>query len=89
MFKTVKYEEAINCLDKAIELDASYANAYIYKGIVLNMLKKYNESLSYFDRSIALDSKNPKFHNNKGITFKRKFQIKFNILKKISRLSFK
>ena len=47
MFKTAKYEEAIKCLDKAIELDASYANAYFYKGIVLNMLKKYNESFIF------------------------------------------
>ena len=89
MFKTAKYEEAIKCLDKAIELDASYANAYFYKGIVLNILKKYNESLSYFDRSIALDSNNPKFYNNKGITFKFIFQLNFNNLKKILRLSFK
>ncbi|MEZ2319049.1 MAG: tetratricopeptide repeat protein [Microcoleus sp.] len=48
-------DEALECLDKAIEKDSNYARAWAYRGDVLDDLKRYDEALASFDRAIALD----------------------------------
>ncbi|MEZ2301576.1 MAG: tetratricopeptide repeat protein [Microcoleus sp.] len=48
-------DEALECLDKAIEIDSNYARAWAYKANVFNSLKRYEESLVFYDKAIALD----------------------------------
>ncbi|MGL5060602.1 MAG: tetratricopeptide repeat protein [Microcoleus sp.] len=48
-------DEALECLDKAIEIDCNYARAWVYKGNVFNSLERYEEALVFYDRAIALD----------------------------------
>jgi tetratricopeptide (TPR) repeat protein len=50
-----RYDEALECLDKAIEIDCNYARAWTYKGNVLDDLKRYDEALVFYDRAIELD----------------------------------
>jgi len=49
------YDEALKCLDKAIEIDSNYARAWAYKGDVLDDLKRYDEALVSLDKAITLD----------------------------------
>ncbi len=49
-------DEALECLDKAIEIDSNYARALAYRGDVLDDLKRYDEALVSFDHAIELDS---------------------------------
>ncbi|MGB9371688.1 MAG: tetratricopeptide repeat protein [Halobacteriota archaeon] len=38
-------EEALQCLDKALELDPRYAKAWALKGATLGMLNRYEEAI--------------------------------------------
>lgn len=52
-----KYEDAIQCLDKAIELNPIYFLAYYNKGLILQKLNCF-EALQCYDKAIEL---NPNF----------------------------
>ncbi|WP_293349508.1 MULTISPECIES: tetratricopeptide repeat protein [unclassified Microcoleus] len=51
-----RYDEALECLDKAIEIDFNYARAWANRGDVLGNLKCYEEALVSLDRAIELDA---------------------------------
>ena len=51
-----KYEEAIECFDKAIELNPNNSKAYYGKGFILKNQNKYKEALEIFEKSIELDA---------------------------------
>ena len=57
-----KIEEAIECLNKLIQIDSNNNNlpsfAYRYKGFLLYDLKKYNESIECFNKVIELEQDN-------------------------------
>ncbi|MEG3861705.1 tetratricopeptide repeat protein [Microcoleus sp. herbarium12] len=55
-----RYDEALECLDKAIEIDSNYARAWAYQGSVFDSLKRYDQALVFYDRAIELDP-NDKF----------------------------
>ena len=50
-----RYDKALECLDKAIEIDCNYGRALAYKGNVFNSLERYEEALVFYDRAIELD----------------------------------
>ncbi|MEG4144703.1 tetratricopeptide repeat protein, partial [Microcoleus sp. Pol12B5] len=49
-------DEALECLDKAIEIDSDYARAWTYKGNVFNSLERYEEALVFYDEAIKIDN---------------------------------
>ncbi|MEG4206189.1 tetratricopeptide repeat protein [Microcoleus sp. Pol7_A1] len=51
-----RYDEALECLDKAIEGDSHYAKAWRIRGDVLDDLERYEEALVSYDRAIELDA---------------------------------
>jgi tetratricopeptide (TPR) repeat protein len=53
--KSGEYKEAIECFDKAIELNPNYAMAYSDRGIVYEKLKKYERAIEDYNKAIALD----------------------------------
>jgi tetratricopeptide (TPR) repeat protein len=62
-----RYEEAIKCFDKAIEIDPSYADAWNLKGLVLVNLERYEEAIRYFDKAIEIDPMDADAWYNKGL----------------------
>ena len=56
--KSENYNEAINCFDKALKINPSYARAWNNKGIVLAKLGKYNEAITYYDRALDINPSN-------------------------------
>ena len=66
-----KYEEAIICLDKAIELDPHKADAWYNKGHALAELEKYEEAIICLDKAIELDSSNSMIWNEKAVVLWR------------------
>jgi tetratricopeptide (TPR) repeat protein len=54
-----RYDEALECLEKAIEIDSNYARAWAHRGDVLESLKRYDEALVSYDRAIELDEYHP------------------------------
>ena len=51
-----KYDEAIKCYDKAIEIDPDDADTWNNKGLALNSLGNDDEAKKCYDRSKKLGS---------------------------------
>jgi tetratricopeptide (TPR) repeat protein len=54
LFSDSKYQEAMECYNKALDLDPSFAEAFYDKGLVLFALEKYQEAMECYNK--ALDS---------------------------------
>ncbi len=61
-----KYDEALQCFQKAIEIDQKYAYAWINKGASFYQLGKYDEALQCFQKAIEIDQKYAYAWINKG-----------------------
>jgi len=59
-------EEAVLCLDKALELDPRYAVAWNNKGASLDNLGRYEEAILCYDQALELDPCCIAAWNNKG-----------------------
>ena len=68
--KLGRYEEAIKCFEKAIELKPDFAEAYYNKGASLGMLKRLDEALKCFEKAIELKPDFARAHYSKGISLK-------------------
>jgi tetratricopeptide (TPR) repeat protein len=55
-----RYQEAIQCCDKALAIDPRYAIAWFYKGTALVSLGRYQEALPCIDKALAID---PRYAN--------------------------
>jgi tetratricopeptide (TPR) repeat protein len=53
-----KYKEAIECYDKALEIDPNYMDALSGKGSAFNKLGRYDEAIKSYDRVIEIDAGN-------------------------------
>jgi len=62
-----KYQEALACCGRALELDSRYANAWFGKGVSLLNLGKYQEALACYGRALELDPRHVAAWLNKGI----------------------
>ena len=67
LYKLERYEEAIGCYDKAIELNPNEPTYWNNKGYVLYSLKRYEEAIKCFDKAIELNPNEPEYWNMKGI----------------------
>ncbi|MEG4104732.1 tetratricopeptide repeat protein [Microcoleus sp. S13_C5] len=65
-----RYDEALECLDKAIESDSNYARAWANRGYVLGNLKRYDEALVFLDKAIELDANYKWAWSNRGYVLK-------------------
>src|SRR5690348_194625 len=61
-----EYDEAIECYDKALEIDPKDADALNNKGLALNKLGKYKEAIEYYDKASEIDPKYVLAFNNIG-----------------------
>lgn len=61
-----RYIEAIQALEKAIELRTDYPIAWFNKGLSLDRLKRYEEALKAYEMAIELRPDYPEAWNNKG-----------------------
>jgi lipoprotein NlpI len=64
-----KFEEALNDINKTIELDPEYSAAYNVRGNIFNNAKRHAEALDDFNKAIALNP-NASAYNNRGLVFR-------------------
>jgi tetratricopeptide (TPR) repeat protein len=62
------YNKAIECFDKALEIDSKYVPALIDKGIALLNLERYEDAIECYDKAIEIEPKNAYARFNKGNT---------------------
>ena len=66
-----RFEEAIRCHDKAMELDPRHPSAWNNKGTSLDKLGRHEEATRCYDRALELDSQNAAAWNNKAVSLGR------------------
>jgi|GEM_PF-1137865 len=62
-----RYEEAIDCYNKAIEIDPQYAEAFRDKGAALGELGLYEEAIEAFNGALEIDPKSAESWRNNGV----------------------
>ncbi|MFQ6072921.1 MAG: tetratricopeptide repeat protein [Methanosarcinales archaeon] len=60
----MQYEDAIECFDKALEIDPKYAYAWVDKGKALDNLGKYKNAIECFDKALEIDPNSDIVKNN-------------------------
>ena len=53
-----RYEEAIECFDKALEIDANDSRIWNAKGSILGNLGRYQQAIECFDKALEIDANN-------------------------------
>lgn len=66
LIKSKKYQEAIECFDKALLFNPQYVGAWHNKGVALIDLGEYQEAITCFDKAIEIDPQNEGAWYNKG-----------------------
>ena len=67
LYSLGKYDEAIECYDKAIQIDPDSPVVWNNKGLALNSLGKYDEAIASYDKAIQIDPDDADVWNNKGL----------------------
>ncbi|CAD8146676.1 unnamed protein product [Paramecium octaurelia] len=63
-----RYQESIECCQKAIKLNSQNDKIWNNLGFALNSLGRYQEAIQKFDKAIQIDPKNDMAENNKGFS---------------------
>jgi Flp pilus assembly protein TadD len=71
-----KFPEAVQHLQRATQLDSSYAEGHDNLGIALSNLGRVDEALAEFRTAITLDPRNAESHNNLGIALARQGNLR-------------
>ncbi|MDO7021373.1 tetratricopeptide repeat protein, partial [Brachyspira innocens] len=66
-FELGKYQEALNCADKAVSLDEKYYKSYCFKGSLLKNIEHYDEAIECFDKAIEINDKDTDSYYNKAL----------------------
>jgi tetratricopeptide (TPR) repeat protein len=66
--KLGRYTEALESLDRALEIDPKDAVVWFNRGLALDELKRYKEGLASYDRALEIDPTYAATWNNRGIT---------------------
>ena len=66
-FELGKYQEALNCADKAVSLDEKFYKSYYFKGCLLKNIENYNEAIECFDKAIEINDKDTDSYYNKAV----------------------
>ena len=56
-FQDGKYEDAIENINKSLELKNDWAIPYFYRGAVYDVMKKYDEAMLDYTKALSLDDK--------------------------------
>ena len=62
-----KYNEVIECYDKAIEFSPDHSFLFYFKGIAFCHLEKYNEMIECYDKAFEPNPNDFEFFYYKGI----------------------
>lgn len=62
-----RFDEAIKCYDKALELDPQDTDVWNNKGTALDRMERFDEAIASFDNALKFDHQNELAKNNKAI----------------------
>ncbi|MHA7733546.1 tetratricopeptide repeat protein [Nitrosopumilus sp. S6] len=70
-----KFDEALEYLEKIIELDQNNTFAYNNKGAILIEQENYDESIIVLNKSLEINGNNTEAWNNKGLAYSKKLDL--------------
>ena len=70
-FYKKKYNEAIQCYDKALEIDVNNANAWNNKGLSLYYIGEYEEAIQCYDKALEIAPNNDLYTKNRNIVLEK------------------
>ena len=70
LFLNKDYDSAIEQLNKVIEMDEKFAEAYTFRGNCYSALKKNDEAVKDFSKAIEIDPYNRGALLNRGLAYK-------------------
>jgi len=76
LFKLSRYDEALQCLDKATQLKPDNAEYWNNKGLAFFNLSRYDEALQCLDKATQLEPNNAEYWNKKGDVLFKLFNYK-------------
>ena len=65
-------DKAIEHLEKAIEMDPGYSDAYNHLGAILIMKRDYDQAFEVLMKALVFDNEHPQAHNNLGLVLLKK-----------------
>jgi tetratricopeptide (TPR) repeat protein len=68
-----RYEDAIECYEKAIDRDPNLVTGFLNKGLSLTNLGKYEDAIKCFDTVLQKDDRNIESYFNKANAWLYKF----------------
>ena len=68
LYILARYEDALESINYALEIDPFYKSALPGKGLLLYYLARYEEALKSFDRTVAIIPTHEGAWNNRGVT---------------------
>ncbi len=72
-FQDGKYEDAIENINKSLELKNDWAIPYFYRGAVYDAMKKYDEAMLDYTKALSIDDKmTDAYYNRAKIILSRK-----------------
>ena len=71
LYNMQKYQDAISCYDKVIEIDAGNIDAWNDKGRSLYNMQKSQDAISCYDKALEIDPRYVYPWNNKAVSFGR------------------
>ena len=57
LHRSGNYEKAVQCYDRALEIDPKGADVWNNKGVALDALGRYDEAVQCYDRALEVDPK--------------------------------
>jgi tetratricopeptide (TPR) repeat protein/tRNA A-37 threonylcarbamoyl transferase component Bud32 len=63
-----RFNEALQCYDKALEIDKTLPVLWNNKGLALNHIGKYQDAIPFFEKALKINSEFGFAWNNKGIS---------------------
>lgn len=68
-WKTERYEEAAEAVERALRIDVSSAGAWNLYGTICSALNRVDEAIAAYQRAIRLEPEDPTYHQNLASTF--------------------
>ncbi|HEY9295818.1 MAG TPA: tetratricopeptide repeat protein, partial [Phormidium sp.] len=66
-----RYEEAVSILDKALQIDSKYPNAWVKRGKALSKLQKYEEALKSFEEALKIQAEYSQAWYQRGLVLEQ------------------
>lgn len=73
-----RFLEAIECYDRALEIDPDFSVAWQAKGVALHNLGRYDDALECYDRALSFDPGNEGIDELKEITLQDRERLRLS-----------